>query len=84
MSVKKTSYPSTCASEIDEHLKSCDYMKILINDVVIIFDEVIDTPETVLIHSINKKKSKYEIDYSISYIILLVTIFFLLFIIVII
>ena len=56
-------------------------MKSLINDLVITYDEIIDTPDNELIDSLNKKL-RYKMDYYVFHSILLVTIRLLLLIII--
>ena len=51
--------PSTCACEfdkdceIDEYLKECEWVKSLIDDLVPIYDEIDDTPKSVVINPSN-------------------------------
>ena len=63
--------------EIDEYFKYCSYIKSRIDHLVIMCDVIIDTSDTVLIYSIDKKAT-YIIDYYIFHIFLLAAIFLLL------
>ena len=53
--------PSTCACKcdkhcnIDEYLENCHFAKSITDDLVITCDEIIDTPEPVLVNSNDKK-----------------------------
>ena len=70
---------STCDCEcdrhsaIDEYLKNCTDEKSIIDGLVTICDEILDTSETMSINS-NDKKGTYKMDYYIVHTFLFVTI----------
>ena len=61
---------STCACEcnkdwdISEYLKDCECIESLVDDLVVPYNEIVDTPERALIESVNKKATIFLILFS--------------------